>query len=76
MQQLDYSKVYGPDKIPGCLPKETAVKLSSPLIIIFRAYLKQGPLPEDWNMQILPVVTYSYLQVLRVTHLCQYFVTC
>ena len=27
MQQLDYSKAYGPDKIRGCLLKETAIEL-------------------------------------------------
>ena len=49
MQQLDYSKAYGPDKIPGCLLKETAVELSSPLTLIFQASLKQGQLPKDWK---------------------------
>ena len=27
MQQLDYSKAYGPDKIPECLLEETTNKL-------------------------------------------------
>ena len=36
MQQLDYSKAYSPDKFPGCLLKETAVELSSPLTLIFK----------------------------------------
>ena len=30
MQQLHYSKAYGPDKIPGRLLKETANELSPP----------------------------------------------
>ena len=54
MQQLDYSKAYGPDKIPGRLLKETAVELSSPLTLIFQASLKQGQLTEDWKHAILP----------------------
>ena len=56
MQQLDYSKAYGLDKIPGHLLKETAVELSSPLTLIFQASLKQGQLPKDWkHANITPV---------------------
>ena len=56
MQQLDYSKVYGPDKIPRHLLKETAIELSSPLTLIFQTSLKQGQLPDDWKKaNITPV---------------------
>ena len=56
MQQLDYSKAYGPDKIPGRLLKETANELSPPLTLIFQASLKQGQLPNDWkHANITPV---------------------
>ena len=55
MQQLDYSQVYGPDKIPRHL-KETAIELSSPLTLIFQTSLKQGQLPDDWKQaNITPV---------------------
>ena len=49
MQLLDYSKAYGPDKIPRHLLKETAVELSSSLTLIFQTSLKQGQLPDDWK---------------------------
>ena len=56
MQQLDYSKAYGPDKIPGRLLKETANELSPPLTLIFQASLKQGQLPNNWkHANITPV---------------------
>ena len=56
IQQLDYSKAYSPDKIPGRLLKETAIELSLPFILIFQTSLKQGQLLEDWkHTNITPV---------------------
>ena len=68
MQQLDYSKAYGPDEIPGCLLKETATELSSPLTLIFQASLKQGQLPDDWkHANITPVFKREHSHLLQNT---------
>ena len=56
LQQLDNSKAYGYDNIPGRLLKEFAFELSSPLTLIFQASLKQGQPPSDWkHANIIPI---------------------
>jgi len=48
LQQLDNSKAYGPNNIPGRLLKEFAFELSSLFTLIFQASLKWGQLPNNW----------------------------
>ena len=68
MQQLDYSKAYSLDEIPGCLQK---LLLSSPLTLIFQASLKQGQLPKDWKHAniLLQCLRREYDQLLQITGL-------
>ena len=51
MQQLDYSKAYDPDKISGCLLKETGKLLSNypPSHIDFLSILEARPTP--WGFE-------------------------
>lgn len=53
---LDQNKAHGPDNIPACLLKETAVQIAPSLCSLFTKSLRIGVVPDDWKLaNVVPV---------------------
>ena len=50
LQELDSHKATGPDSIPASLLKHTAVQIAPLLTLIFKAFIEQEKLPDDWKL--------------------------
>ena len=60
LQELDPHKATWPENIPANLLKLTAPQIfASLLVLVFRASVNQGKLPDDWKL------AYMYHQFLR-----------
>jgi len=63
LQELDPHKASGPDDISARFLKETSTSITPAISLIFNASLAQGKLPQDWKIILLPLFTYSPLQL-------------